>query len=55
MPAKRGKKNAQFGLGGKIGAEWRGYGKKTPLKTLQNQCGSGLAREYGVSVAENID
>jgi len=32
MPAKRCKKNAQFGLADKLGAEWRWYGKKISTK-----------------------
>lgn len=42
MPAKRRKKNAQFGLEGKIGAEWRAYGKKTSAKRWRSNVGGGL-------------
>lgn len=37
MPAKRRKKNAQFGRERKIGAEWRWYGKKTSTKRYKTQ------------------
>ena len=42
MPAKRCKKNAQLGLAGKIGAEWRWYGKKTSIKHHKTNVGAGL-------------
>ncbi len=42
MPAKRCKKNAQLGLAGKIGAEWRWYGKKTSIKHHETNVGAGL-------------
>ncbi len=42
MPAKRGKKNAQFGLRGKIGAEWRRYGRKISTKHRKANVGGGL-------------
>ncbi|MGC6370997.1 hypothetical protein [Pseudomonas sp. K2I15] len=42
MPAKRCKKNAQFGLAGKLAAEWRQYGKKTSIKHRQTNVGVGL-------------
>ncbi|MET4713711.1 hypothetical protein ACVKS2_001611 [Pseudomonas sp. PvP125] len=42
MPAKRGKKNAQFGLEGKIGSEWRRYGNRTSSKHWRSNVGGGL-------------
>ncbi|CRL97704.1 hypothetical protein [Pseudomonas sp. 24 E 1] len=42
MPAKRGKKNAQLGLEGKIGAEWHRYGEKISSKQRKTNVGAGL-------------
>lgn len=41
MPAKRGKKNAQFGLEGKIGAERRWNGEKISTKHRRSNVGGG--------------
>ncbi|WP_339415494.1 MULTISPECIES: hypothetical protein [unclassified Pseudomonas] len=41
MPAKRGKKNAQFGMEGKIGAEWHWYGEKISSKQRKTSVGAG--------------
>ncbi len=49
MPAKRRKKNAKFGLVGKIGAEWRGEGRNI-CQTLEIKCGRGLAPDGDESV-----
>jgi hypothetical protein len=44
MPAKRCKKNAQLGSYGKIGAEWRWYGKKTSIKHHKTNVGGAVRR-----------
>ena len=44
MPAKRCKKNAHLGLLGKIGAEWRWYGEKTPTQRRESNVGGAVRR-----------
>jgi hypothetical protein len=47
MPAKRCKKNAQFGLADKLGAEWRWYGKKISTKHRRSNVGEGKPLPHG--------